>query len=107
MAIVCRDLEYVEQVLGGPNYGEAALRGAGSGALVGALIGGAGVSASGSSVGLAANARAISAVIGYAVAGLFLLLALTPKFSVLVLFVPAPVLGAALVYLSCSVLISG
>ena len=38
MAIVGRDLEYVEQVLGGPNYGEAALRGAGSGALVGALI---------------------------------------------------------------------
>lgn len=39
MAIVGRDLEYVEQVLGQLNYGGAALRGAGSGALVGALIG--------------------------------------------------------------------
>ena len=39
VAIVGRDLEYVEQVLGRQNYGGAALRGAGSGALVGALIG--------------------------------------------------------------------
>ena len=39
VAIVGRDLEYVEQVLGRMNYGGAALRGAGSGAMVGALIG--------------------------------------------------------------------
>jgi hypothetical protein len=39
VAIVGRDLEYVEQVLGRLTYGGAALRGAGSGALVGALIG--------------------------------------------------------------------
>ena len=39
VAIVGRDLEYVEQVLGRLDYGGAALRGAGSGALVGALIG--------------------------------------------------------------------
>jgi hypothetical protein len=39
VAIVGRDLEYVEQVVGRMSYGGAALRGAGSGALVGALIG--------------------------------------------------------------------
>jgi hypothetical protein len=39
VAIVGRELEYVEQVLGRLNYGGAALRGVGSGALVGALIG--------------------------------------------------------------------
>lgn len=39
VAIVGRDLELVEQVLGRMNYGWAALRGAGSGGLVGALIG--------------------------------------------------------------------
>jgi hypothetical protein len=39
VAIVGRDLQYVEQVLGRLSYGGAALRGAGSGALVGALIG--------------------------------------------------------------------
>ena len=39
VAIVGRDLEYVEQVLGRLNYGGAALRGAGSRAIVGALFG--------------------------------------------------------------------
>jgi hypothetical protein len=40
VAIVGRDLEYVEQVLGRLTYGGAAPCGAGSGALVGALQGG-------------------------------------------------------------------
>lgn len=39
VAIVGRDLQYVEQVLGRASYGGAALRGAGSAALFGALIG--------------------------------------------------------------------
>jgi hypothetical protein len=39
VTIVGRDLEYVEKVLGRLNYGGAALHGAGSGALVGAVIG--------------------------------------------------------------------
>ena len=39
VAIIGRDMEYHEQVLGRLNYGGAALRGASSGALVGALIG--------------------------------------------------------------------
>src|SRR3977135_2630712 len=39
VAIVGRELEYLEQVLGRLNYGGAALRGEGSGALGGALIG--------------------------------------------------------------------
>ena len=39
VAIIGRDLEYHEQVLGRLNYGGAALRGAWCGALVGALIG--------------------------------------------------------------------
>ncbi len=39
VAIVGRDLQYLEQVLGRQNYVGAPLRGAGSGALVGALIG--------------------------------------------------------------------
>ncbi len=39
VAIIGRDLELVEQVLGRMNYGWAALRGATTGALTGALIG--------------------------------------------------------------------
>jgi hypothetical protein len=38
LAVVGRDLEYVEQVLGRLSYGGAALCGAGSGALVGLLL---------------------------------------------------------------------
>ena len=77
------------------------------GTMVAALLGGAGVSASGSSVGLTATARATSRAIGYVAAPVFLLLSLTPKFAVLVLSMPPAVLGAALVFLSCSLLISG
>ena len=39
VAIVGRELEYVEQILGPMNYGTAALRGAGSGALIGWIFG--------------------------------------------------------------------
>jgi hypothetical protein len=39
VTIVGHDVKLVEQVIGRLNYGKAALRGAGSGALVGALIG--------------------------------------------------------------------
>jgi NCS2 family nucleobase:cation symporter-2 len=78
----------------------------GLGAMVTALIGGTGVSASASSVGLAATARASSRAIGAAAAAGFLALSLAPKFALLVLSVPRPVLGAALVFLSCSLLIS-
>ena len=77
------------------------------GTALSALAGGCGISASASSVGLTAAARATSRTIGYAVAGIFVALALVPKWSLLVLSVPAPVLGAALVFLSCSLLIGG
>jgi xanthine permease XanP len=79
----------------------------GLGTMIAALLGGAGVSASGSSVGLTSTARATSRSIGYVAAGFFLAASLLPKFSVLVIAAPRPVLGAALVFLSCSLLISG
>ncbi|MEA2791214.1 MAG: xanthine permease XanP, partial [Acetobacteraceae bacterium] len=79
----------------------------GLGTMVAALLGGAGVSASGSSVGLTSAARATSRAIGYVAAGFFLLLSLLPMFALLVVSAPRPVLGAALVFLSCSLLISG
>ncbi len=79
----------------------------GVGTILSALLGACGVSASAASVGLTANARATSRSIGYVVAGIFLLLAFVPKWALLVLVLPAPVLGAALVFLSCSLLISG
>jgi xanthine permease XanP len=79
----------------------------GLGALVSALIGGGGISAAGSSVSLTAAARATSRRIGYAVGVGFLILSLVPRFSLLILTVPQPVMGAVLVFLSCSLMISG
>jgi xanthine permease XanP len=98
------DADWKRQDLDGLSRG---LLADGLGTFLTALIGGSGLAASGSSVGLSANARATSAVIGYAVAAGFALLALLPRFALLVLGVPRPVLGAALIYMSCSLLIGG
>ncbi len=72
-----------------------------------AFLGGAGISTSASSVALTATARATSRAIGYVAAAIFLVVSVPPKFAVLVVSAPPPVLGAALVFLSCSLLISG
>jgi xanthine permease XanP len=72
-----------------------------------ALLGGSGVAASAGAVGLAASSRVTSRSVGYAVAAGYILLSLSPKFALLVLSVPRPVLGASLIFLSCALLISG
>jgi xanthine permease XanP len=98
------DADWHRQDLAGLSRG---LLADGLGTIVSALIGGGGVSLSGSSVSLTAAARATSRTIGYAVAVGFLLLSLVPRFSLLILTVPQPVLGAVLVFLSCSLMVSG
>ncbi len=79
----------------------------GMAAAISALIGGGGISMAGSSVSLTAAARATSRTIGYAVSAGFLILSVVPRFSVLILSAPSPVLGAVLVFLSCPLMISG
>jgi NCS2 family nucleobase:cation symporter-2 len=76
-------------------------------AAISALIGGGGIAMAGSSVSLTAAARATSRTIGYAVSAGFLILSVVPRFSVLILSAPSPVLGAVLVFLSCPLMISG
>jgi xanthine permease XanP len=98
------DADWHRQDLGGLSRG---LLADGLGVIVSALIGGSGVSASGSSVSLTAAARATSRTIGYAVAAGFLIVSFVPRFSLLMLTVPQPVVGAVLVFLSCSLMISG
>lgn len=61
----------------------------------------------GTSVSLSAAARATSRTIGYGAAAAFLILAAVPRFAILVVSVPPPVFGAVLVFLSCSLMISG
>lgn len=75
----------------------------GLGTIVSAVIGGGGLASAGSSVSLTAAARATSRTIGYSVAVGFMILSLVPRFSLLILTVPQPVL----VFLSCSLMVSG
>jgi xanthine permease XanP len=79
----------------------------GLGSVISAFIGGGGVCASGSSVSLTAASRATSRTLGYAVAGGFLILSVVPRFSLVVLALPPPVIGPVLVFLSCSLMVSG
>ena len=78
----------------------------GLGALISVLIGG-GICASGSTVSLTAASRATSRTIGYAIAAALFVLSVMPRFSLAVLTLPSPVVGAILVFLSCSLMISG
>ena len=79
----------------------------GLGAILAALLGGVGQSASSAAVGLSASTQATSRSIAYAAALGFLLLSLFPKFAMLVVLMPPPVIGAALVFNSCSLVING
>ena len=79
----------------------------GIGNVAAGLIGGFGMSASGASVGLAAATGATARVIGLATAAIFLVLAFLPKVSALLALIPAPVMGAGLIYAACHLVSSG
>lgn len=98
------DADWHRQDLNGLSRG---LLADGLGVMLSASLGGAGVCASGSSVSLTATARATSRIVGYGAAATFLVLAVVPRFALLVLSVPPPVFGAVLVFLSCSLMVSG
>jgi xanthine permease XanP len=98
------DADWKRQDLGGLSGG---LYADGLGTIISALLGGGGVSTSASSVSLAAASRATSRTLGYAVSAGFLILSVVPRFSLAVLALPPPVIGAMLVFLSCSLMISG
>jgi xanthine permease XanP len=75
--------------------------------LFGGLLGGHGVSTYTSSVGLAAATGVTSRSVGYAIGGIFLLLAFLPKASAVFLIMPRPVVGAALLFTSAIVFVNG
>ncbi|NJN39735.1 MAG: purine/pyrimidine permease [Gammaproteobacteria bacterium] len=75
-------------------------------AVAGAL-GSQGVNSSTMNVGLAGGTGVQSRRVAYAVAGIFLLLALTPKIGLLLYLMPRPVAGAALVFASTFILVNG
>lgn len=71
------------------------------------LAGAVGTNSSTASIGVSHATGATSRVIGFAVAGWMLLFALTPRFTYLFVAMPDPVVGGALVFAACLVMING
>jgi len=79
----------------------------GLGGLIPGLIGGYGQSTSSSNVGLSLASGVTSRIVAYAVGGLLFFLAFFPKFSMVFLIMPRPVMGASLIFAVCFMIISG
>jgi len=79
----------------------------GFGSALSGLLGGVGINTGTPSVGLAAATGVASRRVGYAVGAIFLALALTPKVSAMLALMPRPVMGAALAFAACFILING
>lgn len=79
----------------------------GIGNIVAGGLGGVGVGIGAGNVGLAAATGAMSRSIGFAVAGLFAVLAFTPRFTAILAAIPAPVMGAGLLFVACHLVVSG
>ena len=71
------------------------------------MLGGVGVGISAGSIGLSSATGATARVLGYFVAAGMLLLACMPKLTAAVALMPAPVMGAGLVYVACHLITSG
>jgi xanthine permease XanP len=79
----------------------------GLGSALSGLMGGVGLNTSTPSVGIATASGVTSRLVAYAVGALFIVLALAPKFAAVLAIMPRPVMGAALVFAACFILISG
>jgi NCS2 family nucleobase:cation symporter-2 len=79
----------------------------GLGSLCAGLLGTVGMSSASSNVGLASATGVTSRRVAYALGALFLALALVPKASAVLAVLPPPVIGAALVFGACFVVMSG
>ena len=79
----------------------------GLGSVLSGLLGGVGVNTSTPSVGLAAATGVASRTVAYAVAAIFLLLALMPKVAAIFEVMPRAVMAGALVFAACFIVING
>jgi xanthine permease XanP len=79
----------------------------GLGMILGGLLGSVGLSTSSSSVGLSLSTGVNSRVVGYAAGAVFIILAFLPAVHELIIMAPRPVLGAALVFTSCFIIVNG
>lgn len=71
------------------------------------LLGGCGQSATSGAVGLSVATGATSRAIGFGVGALLILLAFSPKVAAALLIMPAPVIGAALMFSGCFLVVNG
>ncbi len=71
------------------------------------LLGGMASDTSASNVALSSASGATSRVIGYTAGGLFIVLGLFPKVSGVLSVMPAPVMGAILIFVTCFMIMSG
>ncbi|HRJ59981.1 MAG TPA: solute carrier family 23 protein, partial [Azospirillaceae bacterium] len=75
--------------------------------VVASLIGGCGQAATSGAVGLSVATGATSRAISFGVGALLILLAFSPKVAAALLIMPAPVIGAALMFSGCFLVING
>jgi xanthine permease XanP len=78
-----------------------------TGNLTSGLLGALGQSVSSSNIGLAIATGATSRAIGYAAGGILILLAFLPKLAAVFVIMPTPVMGAALVFAVCFMIMAG
>ena len=79
----------------------------GVGTVAASIIGGLGGSTYSSSVGMSTAAGVTARVIGFWVGGLLVVLSLFPVVAALMVSIPGPVMGAAIIFTGCFVLING
>ncbi len=71
------------------------------------LLGGLAVDTSSSNIGLAGSTKVLSRWLAVAAGVIFILLAFFPKFTVLMSQMPRPVLGAAILFAGCFMIVTG
>ncbi|MGA2823764.1 MAG: solute carrier family 23 protein [Bacteroidales bacterium] len=79
----------------------------GLGGVIPGLIGGFGLSTSSSNVGLSIATGATSRVISLAMGGILIFMAFFPKLSEVMIIMPAPVMGAALIFAVSFIILTG
>ena len=79
----------------------------GLGTAIAGSIGTSGLNSATSGVAMSSATGATSRYIAFGIAGWLLVMACSPKFATLFMIIPKPVLGAALLYIACFMLVNG
>ena len=102
------------QKINDPDWREPEMKTVGRGLLAdsisvftGGFLGGMAVDTSASNIGLSAATGATSRFIGFAAGGMFICLAFLPKFTKAISIIPAPVMGAIVIFVTSFMIIAG